>query len=283
MAVLAGAALACAAAFAASAVAPAASVPAPATAAVSASERAAPSQAAPAVLPTRAAVRAAASAVRADPDLSVTRSIQTLRWKQRDTQPDTSPQWNWDGLRSVLRWLARAIRAVTQGARVLVWLLGAALVIWVLWRLRHWAGLRGEAWAGASAAAPPSHVGQLDIQPESLPQDIGAAVAALWRGEQYEQRRAALALLYRGALSRLVHGQAAVPIRATSTEGDCLALARTRLPGEVYDFFAGLVQVWQRAAYGARLPETAHVLALCDGFASYLPPASAPAGQKGAP
>ena len=45
--------------------------------------------------------------------------------------------------------------------------------------------------------------------------------AALWdRGDH----RAALALLYRGLLSRLVHVHR-VPIRDSSTEGDCLALA----------------------------------------------------------
>jgi hypothetical protein len=169
-----------------------------------------------------------------------------------------------------LRWLGRAGNAIARSARVLVWLLGAALAVWVLFQLRRWARWRSAPLVRQPAALP-SHVGKLDIQPESLPENIGAAAAALWRRGQYEQQRAALSLLYRGALSRLVHGQAAVPIRATSTEGDCLALARPRLPEGAYDFFAGLVQVWQLAAYGARLPETAQVLALCDGFAPNLP------------
>ena len=86
----------------------------------------------------------------------------------------------------------------------------------------------------------PSHVRDLDIRPESLPDDVGAAALALWeRGEQ----RAALALLYRGALSRLVHVHA-VPIRASSTEGECLALARPRLAEPSARYAARLVEIW---------------------------------------
>ena len=59
----------------------------------------------------------------------------------------------------------------------------------------------------------------------AFPTDIGAAARALWdRGEH----RAALALLYRGMLSRLAHVHR-VPIRDSSTEGDCLALAARHL------------------------------------------------------
>ena len=234
-----------------------------------------------AALPTRETVQNVAKVVRADPNLPGIRHIQSLRWKNSDVQQEEEPPppdthgWHW------LRWLGQAIKAITRGARVLVWLLGAALVIWVLLRLRYWAKLRGAPLARGERSELPSYVGKLDIQPESLPDDIGSAVAALWRSGRYEQQRAALALLYRGALSRLVHGPAAVPIRATSTEGECLALARPRLRSETYDFLSGLVRIWQLGAYAARLPETAQVLALCEGFASQLP-LTADAGKKGA-
>jgi len=74
-----------------------------------------------------------------------------------------------------------------------------------------------------------------------------------------------LSLLYRGALSRLVH-QHAVPIRAASTEGECVALAAARLAPERSAFFGRLVSAWQLAVYGARLPESSSVLALCADF-----------------
>jgi hypothetical protein len=118
-------------------------------------------------------------------------------------------------------------------------------------------------------------VRELDIRPESLPDDVGAAAAALWkRGEH----RAALSLLYRGALSRLVHDHA-VPIRAATTEGECLELARRALDADRGEFFTRLVRAWQLAVYGARLPEDADALALCRDFALHL--RAAPQAEAG--
>jgi hypothetical protein len=112
----------------------------------------------------------------------------------------------------------------------------------------------------------PSHVRDLDIRPESLPEDVGAAALALWaRGEQ----RAALALLYRGTLSRLVHVHS-VPIRASSTEGECLALAKQRVKATTASYAARLVETWTGAVYGAQTPGSGVVQALCGEFAAAL-------------
>jgi len=115
-------------------------------------------------------------------------------------------------------------------------------------------------------------VGSLDIRPESLPDDVGNAAAALW---QRGQHRPALSLLYRGALSRLVHAHG-VPVRAASTEGECVALAAGRLQPQAQAFFVRLVDAWQLAAYGGRLPSTAQVLAICGEFDLHLPAVAAP-------
>jgi hypothetical protein len=112
----------------------------------------------------------------------------------------------------------------------------------------------------------PTHVQDLDIRPESLPPDIGAAARDLWdRGEQ----RAALALLYRGMLSRLAHVHE-VPIRDSSTEGDCLALAARTLDASRVAYATQLVRTWQRAIYGGLTIETAEVWDLCAEFAAHL-------------
>ena len=77
----------------------------------------------------------------------------------------------------------------------------------------------------------------LDIRPASLPDDIGAAALALCqRGEL----RAALSLLYRGGLSRLVHQHRAA-IGAASTEGECVRIAEALLPVEASGYFRALV------------------------------------------
>jgi hypothetical protein len=154
---------------------------------------------------------------------------------------------------------------VAESGRYIVWVLGAflaGLLVFYLVQLVRGRGLPRI----PQRFTPPSHVRDLDIRPESLPDDIGAAAFALWeRGEQ----RAALALLYRGLLSRLVHVHA-VPIRASSTEGECLALARPRIEAPGAEFASRLIAIWAAAVYGGSAPTAAAVQSLCAEFAPAL-------------
>jgi hypothetical protein len=210
--------------------------------------------------PTPQQVHDATEAVYQDPDLNRLEATRVLRFKpdeERKPTPDAGPDLIW--LRVMVGWIAEA-------ARWLVWLLGAALAAVLLLYLRRWMAVRGDALHGRAAALP-SHVRDLDIRPESLPDDVAAAVRTLWqRGEA----RAALSLLYRGALSRLVHDHE-VPVRSASTEGECMRLASRHLGADGSAFFERLVGLWQLAVYGARLPEGDAVLAVCDQFDARLP------------
>jgi len=205
-----------------------------------------------------AQVEAAASAVRADPDLGATTKERIWRFKPTDDKRDP-PAPGWAGLATLARWLA-------ESARVIVWLLGAAALAAVVVAARRWFAVRGDALRGAGARLP-SHVRELDIRPESLPADIGATVRELWLAGE---RRAALSLLYRGALSRLVHDHA-VAIGSASTEGDCVRLARAALAQPNGDYVGALVHAWQLAVYGGRALATPQVLALCGDFDRMLP------------
>lgn len=220
-------------------------------------------------LPTREQVKAAVERVRADPDMPGTKTEKKLRFKDLDDEDEERPEVE----PAKLEWLTNLLKAIAEGARWLVWGLGALLVAWLVVRIRRWVQMRAGG-VQAARGPMPSHVGSLDIRPQSLPDDIGAAAADLWQGGQH---RPALSLLYRGALSRLVHVHA-VPVRAASTEGECVALAATRLAPAPQAFFAQLVGAWQLAAYGGRLPDTAQVLDLCGAFDRQLaaPVASAP-------
>ncbi|EJL76800.1 hypothetical protein PMI15_04873 [Polaromonas sp. CF318] len=216
--------------------------------------------AAPGEPPSRQQVKSAVERVRADPNLPGSKSEKSLRLKSQDKKPEDKKKDS-DGF----GWLKDFVTRVSEAARLLVWALGALALAWLVIRIRRWAQVR--AGGGRHRMAPlPSHIGSLDIRPESLPDDVGSAVASLW---QRGQRRPALSLLYRGALSRLVHLHA-VPIRNASTEGECVALSEGRLAPPSLDFFARLVAAWQLAAYGGRLPPTAGVLALCAEFDARL-------------
>ena len=214
-------------------------------------------------LPSSEQVRSATEAVYADPNLPGLKAERKLRWIPADEpakKPEESPPW-----------LLEFIQWISEAGRWLVWLFGAVALIFIGLRLRQWLALRGDD-PRARALVLPTHVRDLDIRPESLPDEIGAAASALWqRGEG----RAALSLLYRGALSRLVHGQG-VPVRAASTEGECMALASRHAAAPASAFFARLVVLWQGSVYGAREPRAESVLELCAEFDAHLPRHAAP-------
>jgi hypothetical protein len=209
--------------------------------------------------PTPQQIRDATEAVYNDPDLHGLKADRELRFKNREQPKEQDPSPD-------LRWLRDLVRWFSEAGRWLMWLGMAALAALLIVYLRRWIAVRGDA-AGGRALTLPSHVRDLDIRPESLPDDLPAAVRALWqRGES----RSALSLLYRGALSRLVHDHA-VPVRAASTEGECATLAARHLDAERGAFVTRLIGLWQVAVYGARLPDGNAVLAVCDEFDARLP------------
>jgi len=226
-------------------------------------------------VPTREQIDQAVKTVKADPNFATERTINTLRWASDsdDRRRTRFPGW--------LRWIGNFFSFLGQSARLIVWIaIAIAVGLIVIYAVRLLSRMDGAGGRGVKFMAP-SHVQDLDIRPESLPADIGAAVRALWdRGEH----RAALALLYRGLLSRLVHVYE-VPIRDSSTEGDCLALAARHVNEARTRYAQRLVRVWQRAVYGGETVESEAVYALCDEFASTLDrgPEPALAGASGAP
>lgn len=219
--------------------------------------------------PRRIDVRKALDKVADDPNLAAERTVDMLRWKQPEAVTDEPSWWQWAN--AIVQWLRGFFAWVAASGRFVVWVLGALAVAFLALYVARLVRTRGLPRVPKPLAAP-SHVRDLDIRPESLPDDVGAAALALWqRGEQ----RAALALLYRGLLSRLVHAYA-VPIRTSSTEGECLALARPYLPEPGARYAARLVETWGAAVYGGLLPAPGAVQALCDEFATAL-------DRKGAP
>ena len=205
---------------------------------------------APAPLPE---VQRVAKEMAADPALNGRHVERELRWKNR-TERKPEPG-------EVSPWVMQLVRWFADAGRGLMWVLGAiavALLAVFLWR---WASVRSDA-LRARAQMLPSHVNELDIRPESLPADIAGTAAALSRRGEL---RAALSLLYRGALSRLVHDHR-VPIRAASTEGECVQLAARTLPGAATLYLRALVHAWQTEVYAGRSADAAVVIALCGEF-----------------
>jgi len=204
--------------------------------------------------PTWQEISRALEAVKADPNIAAEKTIKTLQWN-RSRQSAEPSRLAW------LQWIADFFAWIARGTRLVVWaaaiILAGLLVVYVV-RV----GRARRLPVRERVFVAPTHVHDLDIRPEALPPDIGAAARRHWDAGEH---RTALALLYRGLLSRLVHGHR-VPIRDSSTEGDCLTLAYAHLEGRSREYTSQLVNVWQRSVYGREQIEAGLVYALCDGF-----------------
>lgn len=190
-----------------------------------------------------------------DPDFGTKRTLTGWRWKTDGDEKKTDvtpPTW--------LFWIARF-------SEYLMWMALAGLIVYALYRLPEWlARLPRRRSASPKSETAVTTLFGLDLRQESLPEDIPAAARALAdRGEL----RLALALLYRGALHRLMT-RAGLSFRDGHTEGDCLGQVRQACAPPISDFFANLTRDWQRTAYGHVLPANADLHAHCRRWAEYF-------------
>lgn len=189
----------------------------------------------------------------ADPLLDNKREV--VRWQRKDADDKkedekTRPTPN-TGL------LAAIAQVFALIAEYGMWIVLAILVGLLAWTARHWwpwmrdtlRPVREPSEIVVEASPPP---------PEALPADLVSEVRRLWAEGRH---RRALALLYRGGVEAMVT-RAGVTLVPGATEAQVLRASR-RLPDvEDRDAFAEMVRVWQRAAYGQRLPDDAGLDAL---------------------
>jgi len=191
------------------------------------------------------------------PEFPHDRQVKRWRWRSPELPEakDRKPLFD-------LSWLGALGYALAKSAEVALWIAAGVLVALALW----WASRlmpRGSA-EPRVAYRPPAALFGMALAPETLPADLPGAVRELLAAGRV---RDALALLYRGTLSGLVHGEG-VPLRASDTEGEALARVRARAEPRAASDFAELVALWQAAAYARRLPAPAEVERLAEAYAA---------------
>lgn len=179
-------------------------------------------------------------AVLADPDFGSTRQVRVwVPILQR--QETTQSRRHWPALvQETLLLVARLFEWVLSGGLVVVVVLLARRV------LRDWSPRRRAVARTAPGAALASLLaGVAPLAPAEVP----AAVMA--RLDQ-EDPRGALAILYRASLDQLLRLGVTIPDAAT--EGECLALASSRLAPSALGPLEPLTRTWQRLAYAHQIP-----------------------------
>ena len=182
---------------------------------------------------------------------------QVMRWQRRAPE---LPEVDAKGVD--LSWLQAIGYAFAKFSEAALWLAAAVLLALGAW----WAARRmpREAAAPRRPYRAPAALFGMALAPESLPADLPGAARALVAAGRL---REALALLYRGTLSALVHGHG-IPLRESDTEGEALGRVQARAEAHVAHDFTELVALWQAAAYARRLPSPAEIERLAEAYAA---------------
>ena len=186
---------------------------------------------------------------------------QVKRWRklgeEKQQEEQESSRWAhfWSNL-------AKLFADISQG---LLWVAIAILVPLAFYVLRNF--VPEPRVRKTEDYEPPADLFGLNVAPESLPADIAAAASDLVRQERL---RDALSLLYRGALSVLIH-RYRVEVRTGDTEGDCERAARATLPSDASGYFRRLLTIWRQAAYAGLETNSQAIDELCRDWKLLFP------------
>lgn len=179
------------------------------------------------------------------PDFTIHRELKT-RWR-----PDVRDVGSGD-----MSWL-----------KPLVWVLAVLVILaviaglgWLVYKAAGWADqLPGRLPPGPSPVA----VAGLDVRPESLPDDPLGTARQWWVEGRH---RDALSLLYRAALSWMIH-QGGVSIEEGDTEGECVRRVQTTpATAEFSRYFHQLTRAWLGLAYAGDTPAASTWDTLCGAW-----------------
>lgn len=212
-----------------------------------------PAQAAQRAEMTPEQSRAVITDILAQEDFSTDKRITT--WVPKDWRPD----WNVrrkEGAKEESPFAALQ-KLIAGGFKVVLVVLVVLALIYLIINRQRWLTRTGG--GRRPAGPPPTALFGMDIQPESLPENLSVMAKDLWR---QGRQREALGLLYRGSLSHLVNHDA-LALHDGMTESDIESCARqARLDAVRVEYLSRLSAAWKTVAYAHRLPEEQGVLRL---------------------
>ncbi|HEY1026923.1 MAG TPA: DUF4129 domain-containing protein [Pseudomonas sp.] len=214
---------------------------------------------------TSQAARASIESLLDEPPFQHRETVTRWRLGEEKTAEEPDAQ----GLRDLLDKLFKlnewwkSLDVLAQVFEALLWGSLVALLAFILWRYREWLQTFGEGLGlpKRRRASLPDQLFGLELAPESLPDDVASEAERLW----IEQPRAALGLLYRALLSRLLH-EHRLPLKQSHTEGEVLHLVEGLHQQALEDYSRQLTGHWQALAYGHRLPAETLRQGLCQGW-----------------
>lgn len=212
---------------------------------------------------TPAESRGVITQILANEDFSTDKRMTT--WVPKDWPP------KWDSKKpkgdSDVSPFAALQKLIASGFKLVLVALLILAILYLVINRRRWLALAGRKKLPDRPA--PSALFGMDLQPESLPDNLAEMAHALWtQGRQRES----LGLLYRGSLSHLVNHDA-LALNEGMTESDIEACARdAHLDPARVDYLSRLARAWKTLAYAHRQPDEGDVRRLFTDWSNYFGP-----------
>ena len=171
--------------------------------------------------------------------------------------------------KSDYKWLVAIAEFFAKSARVIAWIGGTLLVLFLIYLIARHIGMSG--WRMGKSRDAPEVLFGLDVRPESLPDSVPATARNLLEAGD---TRGAVSLLYRGALVSLIQ-DGRIDIARGDTELELVGRVK-RAYGNQTDgdckanYFAALISIWQRVAYARQTLHPSEITPLIDAWATYF-------------
>lgn len=164
---------------------------------------------------------------------------------------------------ALLKFFKALLEFMATSFEAILWGIAIALILFLLIRYRHikFPMLRRK--IDPEINAVPEQLFGLDLRRESLPDSPLDEAKLFWHEKNY---RAAYSLLYRAALSHLLHIER-LPLQPSHTEQECVALFHNNKSADSNNdksnYFSVLTQQWIALAYGHQPPSDVQFETLC--------------------
>lgn len=179
-----------------------------------------------------------------------------LEWRNDNEEPANIHYEHHD-------WLENSGKQFASGFRVFIWIIGAGFITYLV--IRFFRYVNQADWRNSqSSTSNLTTLFGLDVAPENLPEDVEATALELIENNDF---RAALSLLYRAALIYWLEN--GLLIRPGDTEGDCVRRVQ-KLHQAQGNYFAQLVNGWQKIAYGHQTIPKEQLISLAKAWPTHF-------------
>jgi hypothetical protein len=190
-------------------------------------------------------------------DFGSHKTVNYWRLKQFDAELDDERHFPFQ---DVFSFLAQSLALMVKFS---LWIAGGIILALFFYFLAKNIGISGT--RREKPSPPPAELFGLPLSPESMPGDIAGEAARLLEAGRV---RAALSLLYRGALFHMIH-ESLLEIPASATEGECICMVRKHRPEMEARYFHKLTNTWLGMAYGHIRPHHQTVAFLLSGWGEF--------------